>query len=240
MPTIQLAGLPVTVLRPCDGSDHTLDGVSSRHAHLVVVGELVVVHSHVRPVQLFDEPELRQQQAGDICPPMVLVRTHGAHISYALLPWTARVEKDPAGVLARHCHGGNFAAVGEDHIDAWSAYMVAAGTFAVPIRDRNEARWRRVRSYPPPGLNTAGMYAPLVDLVGPIEAPEWRFHAALGRRDLGTGDLILRYRHNETGHLLNLGLDGTAYHVAYPIDGDRDDPVVTEITRSDALDLARP
>lgn len=243
----ELAGLPVIVFRPANGTDHTLDGVSSRHARLIVVGELSVSPTHHHPVRLFgdDEPEMRREQANPAQPPLVLVRTYGVngtHIGRSLLPWSPALDKNPAEVLARYAHGGNFAApISGDGNDAtaWATYV--PGQIAVPIHDRNESRWRRVRRHPIPGLNEAQLYAPLVELVGPEEAPiDWRYVGALGRREFGPGDLIVRFQHNETNSLLNLGLDGTAYRVVFPLRGDHEDPQVTQISRTDALSFARP
>lgn len=248
MPSTELAGLPVTVLRPATGDDRTLDGISSRHTHLIVVGQITGELTADPPaelkVRLFDAPEHRQERATEMYPPTLLVASYDYPATCALLPWTEAVEKDPADVLARHTPGGNFAdltGINRDHFtDSWQI-RDAAGLYAVPILDRNESRWRRVREYPPPGISHVQMYAPLVDLVGPVEAPtDWRYVGALGRRDYGPGDVILRYQHVETHSLLNLSLAGTAYHVVYPLHGDRDDPTVTEISRTEALNFTRP
>lgn len=138
-------GMTLEVLRPADGVDCTLDGITSTHTRLTLVG-IVDYRGGYRPSERrlsLLPPECRVWDASPAAPAVMLgVRRMGG-IIFHLIPatwdghhWTPSPED-----IGHYCAGGNYATTGDSRVGDLLSNFLDDGRFygALAVHDRLES-----------------------------------------------------------------------------------------------------
>lgn len=137
-------GMTLEVLRPADGVDCTLNGITSSHRRLTLVG-VVDYRDGYSPAdrRLTRLPaECRVWDASPTAPAVMLgVRRMGG-IIFHLIPatWNGRQWEPAPEKIGHYCAGGNYATTGDSRVGDLLASFMDHGRFygALAVHDRLE------------------------------------------------------------------------------------------------------